>query len=858
MISLDYLKSLNHDVTEVRIFTKDRYALGRGSYTGNICFGYYDKDHYQKMIDDIKKFDDSENIEGIYTTIQRCDPALLARAENRIQMDAKTGMTTSDNNITHYTMFPVDIDPKRVPKVSSSSSELAVAQNAAKHLALGILSPFSMIKSMSGNGYHILIPIVPLENTEENTARWKRLGDIIAIDIIGAMQDVDGDEKVYNAARIFKLYGTMARKGDSTDERPHRRSKLYTEDWSIIKRHTIEELEEVLLPLEKEGRTADNTLKDGASRPGGGSANMTLQEWLNQNNIAHNSPKETRDGTIYPMQCPFDESHGTDAYAIQLKQGKWGWSCFHNGCSGNGWAEFREKVAPKNSSFNPGAAKGYQPKMGYIDPETNEIHDIDDIQDVPDDRLEFPADELMGDTIYDLIRGACHNRQDLASEFLHAVVTNNIGATLGRSVYLADDPPVWPNMYHVLVGETGFAQKTQVTKLGKILMRMSDECVNSLSTLATAEGLIDIFVFPKGLYPGSKIPDDYEAQFNATDFKERRGIGKHFDLFTPVTDSERSLRSIIENTWPFEGIRIQLVQNEMAALLSKSKKNSSIGLVQTITELFDMEDVVTSPTKGSPTTAFFPCFSVITSTTQTWLEKNLNVDDIHAGFINRFCFYKCKDIDLESKRMFGGEIDKKLIGGLSKCLNVMRNEVFKVDGENPRQYEFTVSNEAKEYCEAWHTEMLRSVETVTSDIIRDSLSRFALHCKKFALIYAVLEILDKKIDKCEVSLDAMKRACLLSKYHTAIARNIFGEFTSSEAQKIEDLVLKKIRKHGTRGVTAREIANSTRRASIEQITRAIEVLHKNNFIGQTPIPYNPTKFRWHALKDIDLDNLQEK
>ena len=36
--------------------------------------------------------------------------------------------------------------------------------------------------------------------------------------------DVDIDLTVYNPARICKLYGTMARKGDSTVDRPHRRS----------------------------------------------------------------------------------------------------------------------------------------------------------------------------------------------------------------------------------------------------------------------------------------------------------------------------------------------------------------------------------------------------------------------------------------------------------------------------------------------------------------------------------------------------------------------------------------------------------------------------------------------------------
>ena len=46
------------------------------------------------------------------------------------------------------------------------------------------------------------------------------------------MPTVKVDLKVHNAARITKLYGTMARKGHDTTDRPHRRSELvYVPDY---------------------------------------------------------------------------------------------------------------------------------------------------------------------------------------------------------------------------------------------------------------------------------------------------------------------------------------------------------------------------------------------------------------------------------------------------------------------------------------------------------------------------------------------------------------------------------------------------------------------------------------------------
>ena len=38
--------------------------------------------------------------------------------------------------------------------------------------------------------------------------------------------DVDIDIKIYNASPICKMYGTLARKGEHTPERPHRVSSI--------------------------------------------------------------------------------------------------------------------------------------------------------------------------------------------------------------------------------------------------------------------------------------------------------------------------------------------------------------------------------------------------------------------------------------------------------------------------------------------------------------------------------------------------------------------------------------------------------------------------------------------------------
>ena len=65
---------------------------------------------------------------------------------------------------------------------------------------------------------------VNLPNDAGSTALIKRI--LAGIAARCGTDDIAVDQTVYNAARIVKLYGTMACKGDSTCERRHRRSRL--------------------------------------------------------------------------------------------------------------------------------------------------------------------------------------------------------------------------------------------------------------------------------------------------------------------------------------------------------------------------------------------------------------------------------------------------------------------------------------------------------------------------------------------------------------------------------------------------------------------------------------------------------
>lgn len=167
---------------------------------------------------------------GAYFTLQAIDPRLIGRAFNRIK---QTDLTTSDTNVLAYRWLPIDMDPARPSGISSSDSELEQALIlrgvVEEHLKakMGLARP---VRAMSGNGGHLLFRLPNLPVTDEN----KKLVQNI---LIGLAKQFDTDTvkidtTVFNPARIWKLYGTTARKGDPVpagpvrESRPHRQSYI--------------------------------------------------------------------------------------------------------------------------------------------------------------------------------------------------------------------------------------------------------------------------------------------------------------------------------------------------------------------------------------------------------------------------------------------------------------------------------------------------------------------------------------------------------------------------------------------------------------------------------------------------------
>lgn len=311
------------EIFELRILNNNRKTDIRSGY-------FKDPDI---ALEELKK----QNLQGcnVYLVLNSINDACSARQQfGKFCLGCTT---TSDNDIVGRNWLPIDIDPVRPAGTSSSEAELkeaySVMEKVFKYLeSMGFNRP---IMATSGNGWHLLYKIA-LANTSENK---ELVGNVLkTLNAYFGNDKAKVDKANSNAARVFKLYGTAAQKGNSTEDRPHRMSQIqWTPREVMVNDKALLEKVARSMAAEPEKKAYNNH----------DPKHFDLGAWLDKYEIEY-EVEECKDYVKYILPvCPFNEAHtGKDAALFQFSNGAICFKCFHDSCQDHTWQELRQMYEP--------------------------------------------------------------------------------------------------------------------------------------------------------------------------------------------------------------------------------------------------------------------------------------------------------------------------------------------------------------------------------------------------------------------------------------------------------------------------------------------------------------------------------
>lgn len=290
------------------------------------------------------------SFKGIYFTLNPVKSGDGGQVTNTLR-PARKGESTSSTDIESRRWIFIDFDPERPTGVSSTNAEheaaLSLAATVAQALQLqGWPEP---VICDSGNGAHLCYAVDLPSNDDGLIQRT-----LVKMEREFRRQDVKIDLRVYDPARICKVYGTLACKGESSAERPHRMSAILSVPTEII-------------VVERDLLEAFAGSEKPTQETGGG--DFDIDSWIERHRVPVGSPEPwLRNGRRWPIQvCPFNADHNRgEAVLLQLPGGALAFKCHHNSCREKQWKEFRALYDGQYPSTSPGGSDA-QPQFAFTD-----------------------------------------------------------------------------------------------------------------------------------------------------------------------------------------------------------------------------------------------------------------------------------------------------------------------------------------------------------------------------------------------------------------------------------------------------------------------------------------------------------
>lgn len=504
-------------VVELRAFHKGKKR---------VVSGYFDSDHWSQLAGHADRL----NRQGaaVYVTLNPVDSQLLARYHNRLQDYADK--TTSDRDIVRRRWLLVDLDPARPADTSATNSQSQAAFERAMKVFNAMIVrgwPRAQVAD-SGNGYHLLWE-VDLPNDDASTSLVK--GALAGLAALFDGEGIKVDQSVFNAARICKLWGTVATKGDHSSIAPHRLSKLeHTPPRVPV---TIEQLQAVaaLAPAKVSSTPQRASFSAGAHL---NAVAFSLEGFLTRHGLDHTTDQHNGSDRFKLARCPFNAEHvNGEAAVLRDGDGKLGFRCMHDSCSDRTWKAVRERfdgprparqvadaegmdvAACASASRRRNAASGPASALAGADGEGGP-NNLPDDRGAPLNQVEAEDDGASGLSHapvfdYKMCPGALGRFIESETEFSEAPpigvlanVVTRLSADIGRTCFISlGHKKLHLRVNWLCAGPTGVGRKGTAAEIADVVRRAAFAAQESsllepasmqparvLTSLSTGEGLI--------------------------------------------------------------------------------------------------------------------------------------------------------------------------------------------------------------------------------------------------------------------------------------------------------------------------------------------------------------------------------
>lgn len=242
-----------------------------------------------------------------------------------------------DHHIAQIVRLPFDFDPVRPAGVPSTDAEMNLAIKRRDRFVTfmsGLGWPMPAL-GLSGNGAHALYRC-SLPNDDVT----KQILKTLYIGLRDAFSDesVIFDATVRNPSRIWRLYGTMNRKGESTPERPHRMAEVWIPPrWEGVSPAQIRSLSDTYASTRQ---VLERKQRENAPITGKGDyRTLDVAGWFRANGLYRFDMGSGKHSVV----CPWDHEHSTkdgpESTATVVWEADGGWPnfcCRHAHCEDRG------------------------------------------------------------------------------------------------------------------------------------------------------------------------------------------------------------------------------------------------------------------------------------------------------------------------------------------------------------------------------------------------------------------------------------------------------------------------------------------------------------------------------------------